>query len=127
TNTYALYECSCTGFYKRETTKAWLVGTNHYCSHPKAPFSSSIEPLSTYSRYHRMETLIEGFVSRNEHAAPVQELIRILADDGVEVRNGEIATVYSNVACPNTQELWYTFGGYPAASQGNWQKLEWPW
>jgi hypothetical protein len=53
--------------------------------------------------------------------------MRILADEGVEVREGEIVTAYSNLACPATGEVWYTFGGYPAASQGNWQMLEWPW
>ena len=24
-------------------------------------------------------------------------------------------------------EVWYTFGGYPAASAGAWQRVEWPW
>jgi len=127
TNTYALYECSCTDMYKREATKGWLVGTNHYCVHPKAPSLSSLRSLSTASRYERMETLVESFFSQGGYASPVKELVRILADEAIEARNGEIVTAYSNVACPSTQEIWYTFGGYPAASHGNWQKLEWPW
>jgi len=51
----------------------------------------------------------------------------ILANDAIEVRNGKIVTAYSNVACPSTQEIWYTFGGYPAAREGDWQRLDWPW
>jgi len=23
--------------------------------------------------------------------------------------------------------IWYTFGGYPAASAGAWRQLKWPW
>jgi hypothetical protein len=55
------------------------------------------------------------------------DLIQSLADDEIERRAEPLITVYSNVACPSTGEIWYTFGGYPAASRGNWQKLEWPW
>jgi hypothetical protein len=127
TEAYGLYECSCTDFYKRQTAKGWLVGTNHYCAHPKAPPPNSSGPLSTTSRYERMEALVESLISQGGQASPVKELIGILADDGIEARSGETVTAYSNVACPSAGEIWYTFGGYPAASHGNWQKLEWPW
>ena len=126
-NSYALYECSCIDYYKRQATNGWLVGTNHYCSHPNAPSLSSSGPLRTFRRYERMETLVRRLASQGRLGPPVKELVQILADDGIEARSGEIVTAYSNVACPNTQEIWYTFGGYPAASHGNWQKLEWPW
>ena len=53
--------------------------------------------------------------------------IRILADEKIERREGEVVTVYANVACPSGGEIWHTFGGHPAASKGNWQRLEWPW
>ena len=127
TNTYALYECTCTGFYKREPVQGWLVGTNHHCVHPQAPPVYETGPLSTTSRYERMETLVEGLVAQGGSAAPVKALIEILADDGIEARDGDTVTAYANVACPATREIWYTFGGYPAASRGNWQKLAWPW
>ncbi len=129
TNTYALYECSCTDACKREAAAGgWLVGTNHYGVHPKAPpLDGSEPPGSTLHRYERMESLVETLVARTGEFSAVQELIRMLADDGIERRGSEFATAYANVACPGTQEIWYTFGGYPAASCGNWQKLEWPW
>lgn len=126
TDTYALYECTCTDF-KREAAGGWLVGTNHYGLHPKAPPLCSSELLGSVCRCRRMEALVEGLVSRGGRASPVQELIRILADDGIEARSGETVTAYSNVACPGAREVWYTFGGCPAASRGNWQQLEWPW
>jgi len=135
TNTYALYECTCTGFYKLAPARGWLVGTNHYRVHPAAPPLTSSGPLSTTRRYDRMELLLTGLVTglvtrlvaQGPQASPVQELIRILADDAIEARSGPLQTVYSNVACPHTHEIWYTLGGYPAASRGNWQPLEWPW
>jgi hypothetical protein len=126
-NSYALYECGCTDFYKREATQGWLVGTNHCFVHPRAPTPTSSGPLNTVSRFARMETLVERLASQPRLASPVKDLIQILADDGIESRSGNIVTAYSNVACPTTQEIWYTFGGYPAASRGNWQQLEWPW
>jgi hypothetical protein len=127
TNAFALYECTCTEVYKRESSNGWLVGTNHYCVHPKASLPNEPGPLSTARRYTRIETLAGNLYARNTPASPVHELIRILADDAIEARNGEIVTACSNVACPSTQEIWHTFGGYPAASQGNWQRLAWPW
>jgi hypothetical protein len=126
TDDFALYECSCAGYHKREAIQGWLVGTNHSCSYPNAPAPASSRPLDTASRYDRMETLVQRFVCRGG-ASLARELIRILADNGIEARDGDIVTAYSNVACPATQEIWYTFGGYPAASRGDWQKLDWPW
>jgi hypothetical protein len=55
------------------------------------------------------------------------DLIKILGNDGIERRGNPLITVYANVVCPSTGEIWYTFGGYPAASKGNWQRLPWPW
>ena len=45
----------------------------------------------------------------------------------VEARGERSETVYANVVCPGRREIWYTLGGYPAASAGNWQRIEWPW
>lgn len=126
-NTYALYECGCAGWHKREPTKGWLVGTNHSCTHPQAPAPGDLEPLGTVRRYERMEALVDRLVSQDTRTSPVQELVHILADDGIEARDGDTMTVYSAVACPSAGEIWTTLGGYPAASRGHWQRLDWPW
>jgi hypothetical protein len=126
-NSYALYECGCTDFVKVEPSRGWLVGTNHCCFYPGAPTPGNFEPLSSASRYARLETLVERLATQRSRTSPVREIIQILADDGIESRTGNIMTAYSNVACPATGEIWYTFGGYPAASRGDWQKLAWPW
>lgn len=54
---------------------------------------------------------------------PPADLIRVVADPGVEASD----TLYSNVACPETGEVWFGSGGLPAASAGTWQRIEWPW
>ncbi len=133
TDEAALYECSRTDFRKRYPVEGWIVGTNHTC---EAAIVTSTEddyqPLSTHSRYKRLEVLAEAIFSRHPPgSSPLGslpgELIDLLADDEVEARRGEIQTAYSCVACPATTDIWYTFGGYPSASRGDWQRLEWPW
>jgi len=56
-----------------------------------------------------------------------KDIINILADDLVEQRDSHYITVESAVACPTEKQIWYTLGGYPAASSGNWSRIEWPW
>lgn len=127
TGAYALYECTCASFVKRRPAGAWLAGTNHYVTHPQASAARNAGPGSSVARYARLVTLIRQLLARDGAVCPFRDLATILADDGVEARTGETITVYANVACPATGELWYTLGGYPAASQGNWQRLPWPW
>jgi hypothetical protein len=55
------------------------------------------------------------------------DLIAILADGEVEVQDDNFGTVYANIACPCIKQVWYTLGGFPAASKGNWQAIDWPW
>jgi hypothetical protein len=79
------------------------------------------------SRFKQMENLVQTLSASQTPPNLPGDLIQILADDAIERRDGRLITVYSNVACPSSGEIWYTFGGYPAASRGNWRKLEWPW
>lgn len=125
---FALFECLCSKYYKREPSNGWIVGTNHFCACEDLTLGDADKkPLGTLSRFSRMENLIQTLsTSQTSPNLPI-DLIRILADDQIERRDKQIVTVYSNVACPSTGEIWYTFGGYPAASKGNWQRLEWPW
>ncbi len=127
-NEYALFECLCSKYYKREPSNGWMVGTNHFCACEDRTLSEADKkPLGTISRFNRMEYLLHTLSASPMAPDLPADLIRILADDQIERRDERIVTVYSNVACPSTGEIWYTFGGYPAASQGNWQRLEWPW
>ena len=127
TDEFAIFECGHHTHYRRDPSENWIVGTNHYCmcDDPDGPLEE--KPLSTLSRFQRLETLLEAVYRRPAEVQLPTALIELLADDEVERRDETFATVYSNVACPHTGEIWYTFGGYPAASNGNWQKLEWPW
>ncbi len=125
---FTLFDCTCSRHYRREPSDGWIVGTNHYCAIEDRTLTEADEqPGGSLSRYRRMEQLVQALAASPAPPNLPADLIRILADDGVERRDQQVVTVYSNVACPGTGELWYTFGGYPAASKGNWQRLEWPW
>jgi hypothetical protein len=127
TDEFALFDCLCSKHHRRERSDDWIVGTNHFCTCEDLTLGDDEGSRSTLERFQRMESLL-----REMYAAPAAPnlpaaLIRILADDKIERRTKRLSTVYSNVACPSTREIWYTFGGHPSASQGNWQKLPWPW
>ena len=124
-NEFALFDCLCSKHSRRKPSDGWIVGTNHYCAFEDLTLNDADkEPLGTLSRFRRMENLMRALPASPNLPA---DLIQILADNQIERRDKDVITVYSNVACPNTSEIWYTFGGCPAASKGNWQKLEWRW
>ncbi|HUH99123.1 MAG TPA: C45 family peptidase [Anaerolineales bacterium] len=127
TDEFALFDCMCSKHFRRNPSDGWLVGTNHYCTCEDLSLADDEGSRSTLNRFHRMETLIQGLCASSTPPNLPSDLIQILADDKIERRVNKLITVYSNVACPSLGAIWYTFGGYPAASHGNWQKLEWPW
>lgn len=128
TNEFALFDCTCSKHYRREPSDDWIVGTNHYCATEDLTLTDADkEPLGTLNRFSRMENLMRTLSASQTPPDLPADLIRILADDEIERRDKQVVTVYSNVACPSTGEIWYTFGGYPSASKGNWQRFEWPW
>ena len=124
---FALFECTCQDHYRRDPVDGWIVGTNHYCLIPDPDLASEGPESSTLRRFQRLEDLNLSLERSKEPIQLPDDLIRILADAGVERREKELVTVYGNVACPSSKTIWYTFGGCPAASQGNWQQLAWPW
>jgi hypothetical protein len=127
-NEFALFDCLCSKHYRRQASNGWIVGTNHCCACEDPNLSAADRaPLGTLSRFTQMEDLVHTLSASQTPLNLPTDLVQILADAAIERRDGQLLTVYSNVACPSTGEIWYTFGGYPAASRGHWQKLEWPW
>ncbi len=127
TDEFAVFECTCAQHFRRDPADGWIVGTNHYCACEDPTLGDDASSLSSLHRYRRMENLVQRLSAAPARPDLPVDLIRILADDEIERRSDELVTVYANVACPAGGELWYTFGGYPAASTGNWRRLEWPW
>jgi len=119
---FAILECTCSGHARRAESGAWLVGTNHV--NGAAP---SAGDESSRSRQARMEAMATELYERELPASLPGDLVAMLADDGVERRRQNFATAYAAVACPGSGELWFTLGGYPAASRGVWQRVPWPW
>jgi hypothetical protein len=118
---FAIFECSSSRHVRRQPTAHWMVATNHGCvlDAPEAEGDS-------YARYSCMEAaanlLSRGGATRARLPA---DLISMLADEHVERRGAALSTVYAAVACPHDGRVWFTFGAYPAASQGHWQEINW--
>ena len=127
TNEFAIFECLCARHFRRDPSEGWIVGTNHFSACKDLSLGDDEGSASSLSRYRRMESLVQNLATAPAPPDLPAGLIQILADDEIERRGPGLVTVYANVACPSTGETWYTFGGYPAASRGDWQKLDWPW
>jgi hypothetical protein len=118
---FAIFECSSSRYVRRQQTAPWMVGTNHAC------VLAAPEPGGdSRARQLRLEAMAGELYDRQLQLRLPQDLISILADEGVERREASLSTVYSAVACPHDGRLWFTFGGYPAASQGRWEAVAWP-
>lgn len=119
---YAIYECTCTQFFKREMTTPWVCAANHYCTPGASSLVGQPEERSLM-RQRRAEERVASLGAGGHPISLPDDLISILADPGVEQQRLNFATAYSCVARPATGDIWFTFGGYPAASRGNWAKI----
>ena len=124
TNDFSVFECSNFDFKEKELISNSVAATNHYCvlEPPKsvnyAPSTNSINRLS------HMEKLL----SEIKFQSLPEDIIKILSNPKIEQHNNNYSgTVYSNVACPSKNIIWYAFNGFPASSNSNWQKIGWPW
>ncbi len=118
----ALFECAPQEMFRQDLQEDFLAGTNHYqwLSTPQSP--STYAPESA-ARLKRLKALIANLP---ESPKP-QDLISILADPDVEQHQPDYGTVTANLCSPTKQALWFTFGGgFPAASQGRWAQIPWP-
>jgi hypothetical protein len=121
-NEFAVFECTCKSYRKRETENSYIVGANHYCE-IEVPNNLILDFEDSVNRQSRVEELL--LQKRDELS--VKDMIDILADSKVEQNDILSGTVYSNVACPSENILWFAHDDFPAASKGNWRKIEWSW
>lgn len=119
-NTCAVYECMCNDFIKREITGKYIAGANHYNITSVVPVDYNYDFSGSYKRQKSMENILENI------DFSVKDLISVLSNPNIEQNNGLHGTVYSNIACPATDELYYACDGFPAAS-GKWELVNWCW
>ncbi len=117
----ALLECSCQQVARIDCQTPFIAGANHYqqLPTPKSPEDYAADSCK------RLAQLTARLESLSENPQP-EELISVLADPDVEQRQEGYGTVYANICDPIQKKLWFTFGGFPAASQGRWQPIPWP-
>lgn len=122
----AIFECACSRHVRRDLPQDWLAGTNHYLA-SETPLEAGVYAPHSTGRYARLVALLSERIRPGVALETPRDLVAILAGPGIEQRGEGYGTVYANVACPSSNTLWYTFGGYPAASAGRWQPVAWPW
>lgn len=120
-NTYAVYECTCRGYVKRQTSKAFITGTNHYTA-TMAPRGAKNGDPTSVSRQKRMEELLAAHGIED----PYRDYIRILSDPKVEQDLGDSGTVYANLACLSKDLYYYACNGFPAASKAAFEEVVLP-
>ncbi|HSJ58048.1 MAG TPA: C45 family peptidase, partial [Anaerolineae bacterium] len=129
TDEVAVWECGPTTCRRRPFPSAahWIAATNHSCI--DLPDDDDEFTTGSLKRLARVKELaaVHCHDAASLPANLPAGLIAILSDPAIEGRDPDRGTVYANVACPSTLTLWYTFGGYPAASAGRWAPVPWPW
>jgi len=126
-NSFCVYECSRKAFVKRKIENGWVVGTNHYNS-LQLPMEFEYNTTNSVFRQAKVENFLKNINIKRLNTEKIHEdLIEILADPEIECCNEYSGTVYSNIACPALDALWYACDGFPAASKSKWEKLNWTW
>jgi hypothetical protein len=137
-NESAIFECSRSGYRRIDP---WQVGPHRALLATNHPHHKHPTPAEALVRGSRRESAGNGTVSRycRLHALLADEpadhlpddLVEVLADERVELRPGRgsshLRTIYAAVADPGGRGLWFASGACPAASQGEWRRIDVPW
>lgn len=121
-NEAAVIECTCRNYKKRLIEDFYIAGANHYCA-VKPPTEFKFDFSDSRKRQSRVEKLI----FENKDKMFVEKMIDILADSKVGQNNNLSGTVYSNIACPSMDLIWFAYNGFPAASESDWKKVVGEW
>src|SRR6185436_2727806 len=117
TNSFALFECSCTKYYRRPVLGEWILGTNHFCT-IEDPARGTLDFEDSLQRFRHAEGLLSNCHARRATVNMPWDMVRILGDARVEQRGdnpNSLITTCADVACPGRGILWRTVDGFPAA------------
>lgn len=117
----AIYECGCATQVKRPLDKGFIAAANHPVV-TTPPQGFAMDPDSV-SRQQALENSLQKLTSHN----PFKAFTRPLALPAVARGNENFGTVYSCLACPTLDMLWYVCNGLPAPGNGVWERVEWQW
>ena len=117
----AMFECTCQRVSRQNLGERFIAGTNHYQTIATPQAAESYAPDSV-----RRLDAIESQIRILSEQPSTSELVAILADPRVEQHLDDYGTVYANLYNHQQKAIWFTFGGYPAASHGRWRQIHWP-
>jgi len=117
----AIFECTRSSHKRLPMENDVLLVTNHFRDGKSASESDSHHENST-RRLARLRSLVS-----KSCPASVADFTGILGDPNVEQAGAFSGTIQSVVACPGKQKIWLSQGCFPAASQGEFKEVAWPW
>mgnify|MGYP000043472921 CR=1 FL=1 len=121
-NEAAVFECTCRNYKKRLIEDFYIAGANHYCA-LQTPKEFNFDFSNSINRQTRTEKLL----LENKEKMSFEIMMDILADSKIEQNNNLSGTIYSNIACPSKDLIWFAYNGFPAASESDWKKVVWEW
>jgi hypothetical protein len=121
TNEYRVFECTCRDYVLRTMDGNFIAAANHH-NHFQVPDEHAYDKAGSISRQERAEELLAA-----ETQDVCSHFVRILSDPLVEQHDEALGTVYSAIVCPHTDRLWYAADGFPSASKGGWEEIDWSW
>jgi len=122
-NSYAIYECICSSYIKRKINHNYGVGANHF-NVTSVPPEFSHNFSNSYKRQKAAENILSS-IDNTSVTVTMKDLISVLSNPNVEQDNGLYGTVYANIACPSTDEIYFACDGFPAASKSQWGLVDW--
>lgn len=122
TNEFTVFECTCREYARRECSGTFISGANHY---------EAVTPPSwtnyDFTGSRTRQAVVNEILLQGKFGKLPDAFASILSNPRVEQNNGLSGTVYANVCCPAREEIWYAHDGFPAASKGTWDKIDWDW
>jgi len=121
TNEAEIFECSRSTYRRVPAIEQTLYATNHAQSKYmqgtfQSPTSGSLRRLA------RLKELVTQHMPYR-----LEDMIHILSDPDIEQREEWSGTIQALIACPSYRKFWFATGYYPAASQGRFISISWPW
>ena len=120
-NTFAVYECTCNQYTKRDAPCSYIAGANHYCI-TSVPQGYDYDSTESQIRQKTVEEMLAEMTDTDFTFNDMQNILSC-----VEQNKGFHGTVYANISCPAKDKIYYACNDFPAASKGLWEELKWCW
>jgi len=126
TGEYAVYEATCASWERIDPDPGPTITATNHCQ-AKHPDDPERRGRSRAGSSTARLTALRARIESSGRLQPPRDLEKALADPLVEMRTPvNLATIYAAACNPKRGELLFASGRCPAASQGRWRRIPWP-